>query len=144
MDFFPVLTETLVLTMDGAALEGKIRTALEDQVLIGTLADQQFNVNVRVIRPTPFVPRMKGLIENTSGGSILFLRYHLFPATKLYLGFWSSALALAGVGAAYAQQNSLYVLAGAAMVVVVRWIAHENLKLQQVVSRKIMLEVLNA
>jgi hypothetical protein len=87
---------------------------------------------------------MKGAIESTSGGSILFLRYHLFPATKLYLGFWSIALLMSGVGVAYAQKNSLYVLFGVAMVAVVRWIASENLKLQQAISRKIMLEVLNA
>lgn len=55
----------------------------------GWVRKNRFKLSRRNIRPDNFLPIIDGIIEGTSKGSIVFLRYRMFFATIAFLVFWS-------------------------------------------------------
>ena len=139
----PSISETMVLTLAAEEVAQRLKNGVSDQIFQGAVADTKFRINVRVIRPTQFQPVIKGRVEATSRGSILFLQYSLLPSTQVYLIFWSAVMLTASGFAAYAEGNVLWVGVGVAMAWVIRSIAYSNLKLQVAPARSRLLEQLS-
>ena len=124
MKVFPIHQETIVLPYPVREAEARIHSALQkpeelewgiphlakiQTVFTGYIKNQQFRISRSIRRPESFLPLMKGNIEATRNGSILFVRYSLFPSTLGYLMFWSVvAIGLAVLFFVFAK-NSAYV-----------------------------------
>lgn len=132
----PSISETVVLSLSAEEVVARLHLGVEQQIFQGAISNTHFSLHVRVIRPTQFQPVVKGMLEATSRGSILFIEYHLLPSTRLYLIFCALALLVAAGFIAYFDRNLL--LAGSALLllVVLRWVAWSNLKLQAAAARK--------
>ena len=55
----------------------------------GWVRKNKFCLSRRIKQPDNFIPLMQGKIDETSLGSIVFIRYRLFPSTFYFLIFWS-------------------------------------------------------
>lgn len=55
----------------------------------GTILENSFSLSLVIDRADSFLPLIKGKIEDTPMGSILFLSYSLFPSSAFFLGFWT-------------------------------------------------------
>lgn len=55
----------------------------------GRMTQTGFRISSTIPAPQNAIPLAVGTIETTSKGSILFIRFQLFPAAKLYLNFSS-------------------------------------------------------
>ena len=88
------------------------------------------------------MPVIIGEVESTSKGSIVFLRYRLFPATRLLLGFWSFILPLAFGFIAYHYSNINLLLGGLAFLALVHAVAWANFRLHVKTSQGILRPIL--
>lgn len=97
MRIFPYYHETLVLPL---ASENVIQILLEqtfvkgvslsaNQKFTGIINSDSFRISEKISRPDNFIPLIKGKIEKTSKGSIIFTSYNLLFSTALFLSFWS-------------------------------------------------------
>lgn len=60
----------------------------EGYLFNGSLDQNKFRLSLKLDRSDSFLPLIKGEIEPTGKGSIIFLNYSFFPATEFFLGFW--------------------------------------------------------
>ncbi len=58
----------------------------------GMIGQEGFRISKVITRGNTFLPLIKGEIESTPRGSIIFLRYRLFPGAIFFLAFWSLIL----------------------------------------------------
>lgn len=56
-----------------------------------------FKISKIIQRANTFIPLLTGKIENTSSGSIIFLKYRLFPGALFLLIFWSVILLIVSI-----------------------------------------------
>ncbi|MDH5475331.1 MAG: hypothetical protein OEX22_06540 [Cyclobacteriaceae bacterium] len=100
MMFIPKKTETLVLTRSSTELINRLERRVstpdnkqEDDKnhyqFIGTIEDNAFVISLKLNKADNFIPIIHGNIEDTSKGSIVFLKYTLFKSTKMFLVFWT-------------------------------------------------------
>lgn len=102
MPFFPNQSEILVSPQSKAAVMsnlGKVTKNLnflaydalkENKYLFnGKIQEDSFTISLVIDRADSFLPLIKGKIEDTPLGSILFLSYSLFPSSAFFLGFWT-------------------------------------------------------
>ena len=75
----------------------------------GWVKKDKFSISLKVARPQNFLPVMNGNIEETSAGSIIFVKYRLFPTSTAFLLFWSVITLLMAVFFGYIGR---YVFAG--------------------------------
>lgn len=99
----PYTYETIVSSSDSEALykrlwnvtepngEDEWMPDVEDEQLmfVGKVKQYGFQLSRRVQRANNYLPLMRGHIESTSLGSIVFIRYRLFLWTFSFLVFWS-------------------------------------------------------
>lgn len=103
--FLPQKTETLVLPSSSQEMlqrlervvytaEDKLNDVEEDElhVFTGTIFQNAFVISLKLKRPDNFIPIINGNIEDTSKGSIVFLKYRLFKSTKMFLLFWTAVI----------------------------------------------------
>lgn len=74
-------------------LEGKVS---DERYFNGRIQETNFLISRKIKSPENFLPLIRGRIEPTRNGSILFLEYSLFFSTRLFLGFWT--LLTLGIG----------------------------------------------
>ncbi|MFZ5971154.1 MAG: hypothetical protein ACOYXA_06145 [Bacteroidota bacterium] len=132
----PSISETVVLALSAEEVVARLHLGVEQQIFRGAISNTHFSLHVRVIRPTQFQPVVHGLIEPTSRGSILFIEYQLLPSTRLYLIFCALALLVAAGFIAYFDRNLLLAGSVLLLLIVLRWVAWSNLKLQAAAARK--------
>ena len=100
MHLFPYKRETVVLpfgTSEALRLIDKVtepvsRVTSKDQknyLFNGVVYDQTFKISRKVNYPQNYLPLIKGQIEETRLGSIIFLEYELFFSSRMFLGLWS-------------------------------------------------------
>jgi hypothetical protein len=133
---FPSVTETLVLPMDSMEVANRVRRAIADGALNGNVTDNRFTIAPRQIRPHPFSPVVKGVIERSSRGTVVFLRYELLPSMRASLWFWFFVMMAGSTGAAYESGTWWFLGVGVMMSAVVRWIALSNQHLHIPAARK--------
>ncbi len=105
MRLYPQETETHVIPHDFELVSSRLEAVIGRQVTIsevprlidGWLKDDKFQLTLRTRRQQLFVPLVNGRIESSSKGSLVFIDYALFPATKMLLTFWSVVLPLLAI-----------------------------------------------
>lgn len=55
----------------------------------GKIDESRFRLSLVIRRADSFLPLIRGKIEPTKTGCILFLKYTLFPSSIFFLAFWS-------------------------------------------------------
>lgn len=71
--------------------EGMLMPAREEEDFLfnGWVKDRKFKLSRKVKSPENFLPIIKGNIEETSLGSLVFVQYSLFFGSNFFLIFWS-------------------------------------------------------
>jgi hypothetical protein len=113
------------------------------KTLTGWTRDNRFQLTIRLRRQQMFMPVIDGSVEATSKGSLIFLAYSLFPATRLLLTFWTLILPLVGIFTSH-QYKNYWILAGClGFATVIHLIAWANFRLHIKRTREMLHELLN-
>jgi hypothetical protein len=147
---FPLQRETIVVPHHKVEIVQRVVDEIEAPLrkgvqrnLTGWVENSDFQLTVRLRRQHLFMPLINGRIESTSKGSIVFLRYTLFPATRFLLLFWTIILPAVGF---FASRNygSYTPLAGTmAVLIIFHAVAWANFKLHLKNTRQLMTELLS-
>lgn len=78
-----------VVTLPGRDAEWEPDVDEKDLLFNGRVQKSHFRISLKVKRANNFLPLLRGSIEDTSRGSIVFIRYRLFIWTLSFLIFWS-------------------------------------------------------
>lgn len=140
---FPSLTETLVLPLAGDEVERRVGEGIENKRFLGVIEGTRFRLSPYVIRPPQFQPMIRGRIESSSRGCLVFLRYELMPATRLLLGFVSVGLVVGTGILAIQNSNLLYLVVSLVAIITMRAVALTNIRLHRDPVRKHLLEILS-
>lgn len=102
MPFFPSQSEVLVSSLSKEVVLANLQEVTkqvnyldydlkQDQEFQfnGKIEKDQFHISLLIQKADSFLPLIKGKIEDTPMGCILFLTYRLFPSSTFFLGFWS-------------------------------------------------------
>lgn len=144
MRLLPYFQETLVLPYSGQETFFHLKKAtrplekgveypdtIENAFLFnGWVKGNRFRISRKVKHPQNFLPLMSGWIESTSTGSILFVRYHLFFSSALFLVFWTVISALLFLFFLILHQEYLYAGIALALGISNYFIAIKNFHLQ--------------
>ncbi|SIN99665.1 hypothetical protein [Algoriphagus halophilus] len=106
MKLLPYHTETLVSALSKQEVLGHLirvtaevnyldqRTRGNKKILFNGMVGQKgFRISKVVDKGDTFLPLVLGQVEETPRGSIIFLKYRLFPGAIFFLAFWSFILA---------------------------------------------------
>jgi hypothetical protein len=110
MNLRPYYSETIVLAFTTDEVEFLFRDATEasrepkveekkskrEKLFNGIVKNQHLSISRKIDSPENFLPIIKGSIEATTQGSILFLEYRLFFSTLLFLSFWTFICLVSG------------------------------------------------
>lgn len=108
----------------------------------GWVKEERFRISLRVHRANNYLPLIAGEIESTSGGSILFVDYRLFPTTRMMLLLWTMLLILGSLIFSYQTKNVVILAGGTAAIVLIHAIVWSNFKLQLDITRKALHDLL--
>lgn len=105
MNFLPYHSETLVSALSKKEILGHLirvtrevnfldsRTQFDAKVKFnGMIGQEGFRISKTIYRGDTFLPLITGEVESTPRGSIIFMRYRLFPGAIFFLAFWSIVL----------------------------------------------------
>ncbi|MEN2282858.1 hypothetical protein AAGF08_12020 [Algoriphagus sp. SE2] len=105
MNISPFHSETLVSALSKQEVLGHLirvtaevnyldkRTVGNKRILFNGMVGQKgFQISRVIDRGNTFIPLVVGHVEETPRGSIIFLKYKLFPGAKFFLAFWSVIL----------------------------------------------------
>ena len=147
----PSHDETLVLPLSAEQVFTKFSlvtrndlAAIQDRSILfsGWVKEDRFRISLKVNRPNNFLTLIKGRIESTSSGSLVFLDYQLFPTTKVFVTFWFLFALLFTAIVSFQFASTLYLLRGLAIAAGIYWITWANFRIQLKIAREILLRVL--
>jgi multidrug transporter EmrE-like cation transporter len=151
ISLLPSQSETLVLPLSAKAVFAKFSSAtrndlaaLQDKSIVfsGWVKQDRFRVSVKINRPNNFLALIKGRIESTSSGSLVFLEYQLFPTTRLLVTFWLLFTLLFTAIVSFQFSSSYYLFSGLAVALGIYLITWSNFKIQRNIAREILLRIL--
>lgn len=118
MNLLPFHSETLVSALSKEEVLGHlirvtrevnfldIRTQTDPKIRFnGMIGQEGFRISRAIKKGDTFIPLITGEVESTPRGSIIFIRYRLFPSAVFFLAFWSVVL-LAFAGFYFGVQGS--------------------------------------
>jgi hypothetical protein len=140
---FPQVTETFVLPLSAEEVEQRISDAIKTNKINGAISGGNFSMSANLVRPPQFSPVARGRIESSSRGSLIFLRYELFPATKMLLTFISLALLLTSIAVAIEEKAPVYPIYAIFLAWVFRTVALTNIRIHRTPVRQDLLEILS-
>lgn len=109
----------------------------------GTVVKNKFCLSLKITRPNSFLPMVFGTIEPTSSGCIVFLKYKLFPSTRLHIFFWLLFIMIAGVTASFQLHNWWMILLSVSLGAVIFFVTQANFKMQKDISGKALRRILD-
>ena len=105
MNFLPFHSETIVSALSKEEVLGHLirvtkevnfldaRTQQDSKILFnGMIGQEGFRISKSIRKGDAFLPLIIGEVEPTPRGSIIFIRYRLFPGTVFFMAFWSIIL----------------------------------------------------
>lgn len=105
MNLTPFHSETFVSSLSKQEILGHLSKVtsevnyLDKQTLVrkgllfyGMVGQKGFLISKAIKRGDTFLPMVLGKVEETPRGSIVFLKYRLFPGAIFFLAFWSVIL----------------------------------------------------
>lgn len=129
MKILPRTRETLVLPFGGEEVEKRLWQTtypvregeeIPDQqeayfLFNGWVKNRKFRISRKLKYPEAFLPILKGLIEESSTGSIVLIKYRLFFGTAIFVVFWTIVTLLIGLYFLLVEQIYLYALISVAV-----------------------------
>jgi hypothetical protein len=156
MSFFPKHSEVLVSPLKKEELLQKLDLVTKDPNFLdyearnenshqfnGTLGKQGFRISLVITKADSFLPLIKGKLEETPTGSILFLEYSLFPGSVFFLGFWSFVTILLFFFFGFMVEKAGFALISLGVGVGNYIFAWSHFKRKIKISQQIFLELLN-
>jgi hypothetical protein len=105
LNLLPYHSETLVSALSKKEILGHLirvtrevnfldySSQLDEKIKFnGMIGQEGFRISRAIKRGDTFLPLITGEVESTPRGSIIFLRYRLFPGAVFFLAFWSIIL----------------------------------------------------
>jgi hypothetical protein len=96
---FPYYRQTLVSAFSQEQILERLMEVTKEHIEAGYLAgkyefngrigDAEFQLSRMITQPNTFLPLIKGKIESTKAGSILFVTFEMFYTTKILLFIWT-------------------------------------------------------
>lgn len=151
INLLPSHDETLVLPLSAEEVFTRFSrvtrndlASVHDKSILfsGWVKEDRFRISMKVNRPNNFLALIKGRIESTSSGSLIFLDYQLFPTTKLFVTFWLLFTLLFTAIVSFQFASAWYLLSGLTLAAGIYWITWSNFKIQLKMAREILLRVL--
>jgi hypothetical protein len=109
----------------------------------GTFEEDRFRVSLVIDKADSFLPLIKGKVESTPIGCILFLEYRLFPSSAFFLAFWSGVTLLMGLFFGFLADKPGYAVLSLALGLGNYLFAWFHLRRKVKVSQKIFYGLLN-
>ncbi len=143
--------ETLVLPLSAQEIFNRFSkvtkndfASIQDKSILfsGWVKEDRFRISLKVNRPNNFLALIKGRIESTSSGSLVFLDYQLFPTTKLFVTFWLLFALLFTAIVSFQFSSTWYLFSGLTVAVGIYWITWSNFNIQFKIAREIILKIL--
>lgn len=133
LDSNTVLRRLKAATTDKLLTQNEIR---DRKILFtGYVLSDRFRVSLKITKPNNFLPLVKGTIESSSSGSIVFMTYSLFPSTKVFMIFWLLFSLVAGLLVTH--QQSLYLVTIPIVIItLILWVAWANFRIQVRLTRE--------
>jgi hypothetical protein len=113
------------------------------QLFNGSLEKDSFRISLVINRADSFLPLIKGEIESTASGSILFLEYSLFPGSVFFLGFWTLLTVILALIFVLLVGNPYLAMISITLGIGNYWFAWSHFKRKIKISQGIFLELLN-
>lgn len=147
-------SETLVVALTPEVVVSRLRQAtsrenlpknplyFEKVFFNGNVGENKFCLSLKVTRPDSFLPLIYGTIERTSTGCIVFLKYKLFPSTRLHISFWLLFAVIAGVIGSFQLRNWWAVLLSSLLAVAIFFVTRANFHMQKDISAKALRRIL--
>lgn len=151
----PHASRTLVTILQAEEVFDRMRKVTTRQLLTQNLAPDQirftgvvqperFTISRRVFRPNSFLPLVRGSIEATQSGCLIFMKAALFRSTRIYMVFWLLFVPVAGLIAARQYDSTLLLAVALAVDLAILWIAWANFKIQLRLTMEALDGVLNS
>jgi len=81
------LIRQLMLVTSAPALSKK--DIEPNSMFLGNISRDEFSISLKLNSPNNFIPLIKGIVDSTKQGSIVYLKYELFFSSKMFLVLWS-------------------------------------------------------
>jgi hypothetical protein len=153
---WPTAQETLVSSLSAVEVSRRLRAATLTSaarsavpptasiaVFNGQVTKNSFRLSQKITRPNNFLPFISGVIEPTSQGCLLFVRYRLFTMTAAFLVFWGVITLGFAFYLAHYERLYHYAALSAGVGIVNYAVALLNFNKQVVISRRLLREVVN-
>ncbi len=95
MRLFPFERETIVSAITAKEIIALLKEetynqkkSTKHQSFTGQVGENSFKISVYVSKPQNFIPLAEGEVDQTSNGSLIQVKYKLFPSTSFFLAFW--------------------------------------------------------
>lgn len=94
----------------------------------GSFWELGFRISMIIRHSSNSLPLVKGRVESAPSGSIVFLRFRLFPAASLFLyTFTTLCFGLGGL-LSWGHHSIVYLVAGGALALANHWVLTENFR----------------
>lgn len=110
---------------------------------VGVVQPDKFSISRKIPRPNSFLPLVRGTLEPTQSGCLIFMKAFLFPSTRTYLLFWLLFILVAGVIVSRQYESPLVLAAPLLLDLVILWISWANFKMQLRLTMNALDDVLN-
>ena len=151
INLLPSHDETLVLPLGAEEVFHRFSTVIRNDLasshnkltlFSGWIKPDRFRVSLKINRPNSYAAVIKGKIEPTSSGCLIFMDYQLFPTTKLFITFWLLFTCLFTVGVSFQYDNIWYALTGLGIAIAMYLITWSNFQIQLKIARAAILKTL--
>ena len=156
MPFFPNHSEVLVSTLNKEEILKRLELVTKSanyldyhivknnaHLFNGSLGKDRFRISLMINKADSFLPLIKGKIESTPSGSIVFLDYSLFPGSVFFLGFWTAVSVLLGMVFGFLVDKQVFALLSILLGIGNYWFAWSHFKRKIKISQGIFLNLLN-
>ena len=152
----PNSSRTIVTILELSEVYDRLRSATTKQALtqnsiskrkiafVGTIQPDRFTISLKVTRPNNFLPVVRGRLESTHSGCLIFMKLGLFPSTRTYLIFWLLFVLVAGLIISRQYESPLLLAAPLLLDLIILWIAWTNFNMQLRFTMRALDEVLEA
>lgn len=102
MRIFPIHSEILVSPLSKTEVLNKVDEVTQDVNFLdyinrtdnsykfnGQVDERSFRISLIVNKADSFLPLIRGQVEPTGKGSIIFLNYSFFPGSMFFIGLWT-------------------------------------------------------
>ncbi|QDH81509.1 hypothetical protein FKX85_06400 [Echinicola soli] len=103
-----VLSRLDHVTRDVDYLSDPLSDHAREHLFNGKISDTSFRLSMVVRRADSFLPLIKGNIESTRAGCIIFLDYRLFPGSSFFMVFWSVVTLIMGMFFLFGEEQPIF------------------------------------